>query len=297
MPRPNFDDEIFNSEEEYYDYLAYKNKQRNERDPQHILIDGIIDNNIKEVTYAINKRGANISRLINKYSSIRCGVVNKNTPILHLAIEVGNIEIVLIIMNSLLASRENIDMTDILGNTCLHLAASRSHYCKKILEELVKAGANVNAVNDKGDTPLHTLIKHWKSPVYVRDDTLKDMILLFLKYGADINIQDNEGKTHLHYMVNKNKSNNVKVLLENGADLDIKDNKGNSCMSLAMSQPNLYNVLQEILSFSKISEDSYNALVLCTALKKLPVDIMDCDFMDYIRDYTGPLIKPENVFW
>jgi ankyrin repeat protein len=255
-------------------------------------------------------------------------------------------------MNCLLESGENIDMTGISENTCLHIAANAGY--RKILQELVKAGANVNARNSKGETPLHfacntsnwsivrDLLAHGSdmyatnnigqtclhyvsfpysfnykiaqkllfrdldvnkkdnnglTPLHTlvkRGYTLKDMILLFLKYGANINEQDNEGKTPFHYIQNLHHISCIQVLLENGADLDITDNKGDSCISLAMSQPNLYNVLDVILSFSKISEDSYNALVICTYLEKLSIlYILDCDSMDYLRDFTGPLIKPQ----
>ncbi len=338
-------------DEHYQDENDDNNEYNYENNPQYILVDAIFKKDIDVIRDAINIRGADITR-------IRNDIINHNysvyidTPVLHVAIRVGNIDIVLLIIKCLLESDENIDMTGISGNTSLHIAANAGY--RKILQELVKAGANVNARNDKGETPLHFAcnVCNWSivryllahgSDMYATDNigqtclhhvsfpysfnykvaqkllfrglnvnqkdnngltplhtlvkrgyALKDMILLFLKYGANINEQDNEEKTPFHYILNSQHNNCIRVLLENGADLDIKDKKGNSCMSLAMSQPNLYNVLQEILLFSKISEDSYNALVLCTYLEKLSIlYILDCDCMDYLRDFTGPLIKPQ----
>jgi ankyrin repeat protein len=47
---------------------------------------------------------------------------------------------------------------------------------------LLRLGADVNARNNDGETPIFTTV----------DD---DAISLFLKHGADLNIRNNEGKT------------------------------------------------------------------------------------------------------
>lgn len=49
-------------------------------------------------------------------------------------------------------------------------------------EELLKLGANVNARNNDGETPIFTTV----------DD---DAIPLFIKYGADLTIRNNKGET------------------------------------------------------------------------------------------------------
>jgi hypothetical protein len=51
------------------------------------------------------------------------------------------------------------------------------------IEPLLKAGANIHLVDEKGWTPLHCLYRHYPS-----------MVPLLLKYGADPTIRDLEGK-------------------------------------------------------------------------------------------------------
>jgi ankyrin repeat protein len=343
-------------EQEYLDYFDehYQDEHDDvyELEPQHILIDAIFEKNIDAVRDAINICGVDIIRITNDINHY-LGNIYIYTPVLHIAIRVGNIDIVLLIMNILLASGENIDMTCTSKNTCLHVAVNYGH--RKIVQELVNAGADVNARNNNGETPLHLACSksNWSivryllahgSDMYATDNigqtclhhvsfpysfnyklaqkllfrglnvnqkdnngltplhtlvkrgyTLKDMILLFLKYGANINEQDNEGKTPFHYIQNLHHINCIQVFLENGADLEITDNEGNSCMSLAMSQPILHSVLQEILSFLKIREDSYYTLVIFTYLQQLSLlHMLDCDSIDYLRDFTDPIIKHQN---
>jgi len=63
------------------------------------------------------------------------------------------------------------------GNTPLH-----EIYLTDVEEELLQLGADVNARNHDGETPIFTTV----------DD---DAISLFLKHGADLTIRNNQGKT------------------------------------------------------------------------------------------------------
>jgi ankyrin repeat protein len=65
------------------------------------------------------------------------------------------------------------------GNTPLHKT-----FLTDVEEELLKLGADVNARNDDGETPIFTTV----------DD---DAIPLFIQHGADLTIRNNEGKTVL----------------------------------------------------------------------------------------------------
>jgi hypothetical protein len=71
----------------------------------------------------------------------------------------------------------NVNARDDDGNTPLH-----ETFLTDVEEELIKLGANVNARNNDGETPIFTTV----------DD---DAIPLFIKHGADLTIRNNKGET------------------------------------------------------------------------------------------------------
>jgi ankyrin repeat protein len=94
---------------------------------------------------------------------------------------------------------ENPDLS--LNGTPLHLAVL---YSTKITDLLISHGADVNATNGFGDTPLHVAVHE----SYSRDEKgmgiIKDSIELLLTHGAGINPQNNNGDTPLHFEVRNN---------------------------------------------------------------------------------------------
>jgi ankyrin repeat protein len=71
----------------------------------------------------------------------------------------------------------NVNARDNDGNTPLH-----ETFLTDVEEELLKLGADVNARNSDGETPIFTTV----------DD---DAIPLFIRYGADLTIRNNKGET------------------------------------------------------------------------------------------------------
>uniref|UniRef100_A0A6C0H2P5 Uncharacterized protein n=1 Tax=viral metagenome TaxID=1070528 RepID=A0A6C0H2P5_9ZZZZ len=82
------------------------------------------------------------------------------------------------------------------GTTLLHHACYGTS--PEIMEMLLKTGANVNALDKNGNTPLHILIRLVPHNNLVRpkdlDEFKANMTLLF-EYGADDNLKNKEGKT------------------------------------------------------------------------------------------------------
>jgi ankyrin repeat protein len=132
--------------------------------------------------------------------------------------------------------------------TALHYAAAGGH--QGIVEWLVNAGADVNAISSDGKaTPLSVVVEcaERKDPV--------DMVKYFLakgadpnkgesplvtaalfghyesfrellKAGADPNARDEEGFSALHYICKDDDIGLVRLLLDKGADFGAKNSKG-----------------------------------------------------------------------
>ncbi|HTC63570.1 MAG TPA: ankyrin repeat domain-containing protein [Candidatus Saccharimonadales bacterium] len=82
---------------------------------------------------------------------------------------------------------------------------------------LVQAGANVNASDNKGNTPLH-------------ETFLTDVEMELLKLGANVNARNNEGESPLFTTVNDDA---IPIFIAHGADLSIRNKKGESVLEAA----------------------------------------------------------------
>lgn len=120
------------------------------------------------------------------------------------------------IFEILIEAKFDLDEKDINGNTALISATNPECWLEKhtryFVQNLLLKGADVNAQNSEGDTPLINAIK--------RRLTIK-----------------NAGKNHpmvFHFsgMLSDNKKS-INVLIESGADKSIKNNEGNSALMLA----------------------------------------------------------------
>jgi len=85
---------------------------------------------------------------------------------------------------------------------------------------LAHAGANVNARDNDGNTPLH-------------ETFLTDVEEELLKLGADVNARNKEGETPIFTTVDDSA---LPLFIEHGADLTIRDNKGETVMEAAKSK-------------------------------------------------------------
>ena len=99
----------------------------------------------------------------------------------------------------------DINAKDNYGNTPLHKTNNI-----EIAKTLIHNGADVNARNTYGNTPLYKI-----------EDI--ETIKLLVDNGADVNTKNKQGNTPLHYAGNRK---TAKVLVDNGADVNAINNKG-----------------------------------------------------------------------
>jgi ankyrin repeat protein len=103
------------------------------------------------------------------------------------------------------------------------------------LHLLAQAGADVNARDDKGNTPLHEIF-------------LTDVEEELLKLGADVNARNKDGETPIFTTVDDDA---IPLFIEHGADLTIRNNKGETVMDAAkekglLRQEALRKVIQQL---------------------------------------------------
>ena len=104
----------------------------------------------------------------------------------------------------------------------LHGAAASGD--KEEVERLIEQGADLNAKNDDGQTPLHLTILNKRAG---------QARWVLITQGADVNAKTNDGTTPLMMAAAQGIEYLAEVLLFNGADVDPKNDRGETALSLA----------------------------------------------------------------
>ena len=105
----------------------------------------------------------------------------------------------------------NPNAVDNLGQTPLHLINKQS---SRVVRALLEAGGDVNAVDNLGQTPMHT--SNWGSHEVGR---------ILVEAGGDINAVDSYGRTPLH-IVGQREARRTDFLLRAGANPNAVDDEG-----------------------------------------------------------------------
>jgi len=149
----------------------------------------------------------------------------------------GNPEMV----REILSYHPNLEARDREGRTAVFTAAEWRYRDKdgtraECLGLLIKAGANVNARDKKGNTVLH-------------ETFLIDVEEELLKFGADVNARNKDGETPIFTNVD---GNSIPLFLEHGADLTIRNKKGQTVIEAAKEKgPAWEKALQEAIEKMK----------------------------------------------
>ena len=98
----------------------------------------------------------------------------------------------------------------------------------ELIKEMVKAGAELNTVNEDGATALHLATQHNNNAI----------VEALIELKANLNDKDQKGNTALHYAVIIKNKIASKALIAVGANPNIKNNDNKTALKIAQEQYN-----------------------------------------------------------
>ena len=158
------------------------------------------------------------------------------------------------------------------AESLLHAVVRKSSWNSQIpdIDLLLEKGADLEAKDDDGQTPLVVGIQHEKL------ETVKYL----LERGADLEAKDGHGRTPIAMAVQKRRLEIVDLLLEKGADLEAKDSHGRTVLTVAVQKGTLqtvYLLLEKEANLEARDNNGHTPLV--TAVRR-----GRCDHVEFLLE-------------
>lgn len=144
---------------------------------------------------------------------------NQETP-LHSAVSAGHLDIV----EFLIAAGADVDAVDNQKTTPLHLACYDGH--RNIVEKLIFHGSNIEARSANGTTPLFWAVPGGHTEVFE----------LLVNSGADIDVRVDNGSSLLHTTALYGQKDMAKILIEKGVDVNRTSDDGTRPINYAAAR-------------------------------------------------------------
>ncbi|MEN6426655.1 MAG: ankyrin repeat domain-containing protein [Phycisphaerales bacterium] len=135
------------------------------------------------------------------------------------------------VVRLLAAAGADLNAADADGATPLHRATSLGN--ARAVKHLLAAGANANARDCRGETPLHKA---------VLCDSV-ELLERLLARGGDVNAANQDGWTPLHVAALYHCTRSYDFLMAHGADPDIKNSEGKGAADVARDVANLEAIM------------------------------------------------------
>ncbi|MCE5316168.1 MAG: ankyrin repeat domain-containing protein [Parachlamydia sp.] len=142
-------------------------------------------------------------------------------------------------IKAFLQATGDINSTDLMGSTPLHMAARRGNL--DAIRILIEAGADVHKPNQYGQTALFYAGESQTSEVLIQN-------------GSDVNTVDRDNGTPLHIAARRGYYDAFDALVTHGADINQVDNDGKTPFDIAFSNRDFYKCIAVYTRLGKIRD-------------------------------------------